>query len=52
MPEESTTPDLVELVRSMFESMDREFDFDAIAGFGPKARQPDCLRRGHGRIGV
>jgi len=33
MPEESTTPDLVELVRSMFESMDRDFDFDAIAGF-------------------
>jgi hypothetical protein len=33
MPEESMTPDLVELVRSMFESMDRDFDFDAIAGF-------------------
>jgi ketosteroid isomerase-like protein len=33
MPEGSTTPDLVELVRSMFESMDHDFDFDAIAGF-------------------
>jgi ketosteroid isomerase-like protein len=32
MPEESTTPDLVDLVRSMFESTDRYFDFDAIAG--------------------
>jgi ketosteroid isomerase-like protein len=33
MVEESTTPDLVELVRSPFETMDRDWDFDAIAGF-------------------
>ena len=28
--EESTTPDLVELTRAFFETMDREWDVDAI----------------------
>ena len=30
MPEESTTPDLVELTRAFYETMDRDFDFAAI----------------------
>jgi ketosteroid isomerase-like protein len=33
MTEESTTPDLVELTRLFYEVMDREWDFDALAGF-------------------
>jgi ketosteroid isomerase-like protein len=33
MSEESTTPDLVELTRSFYETMDREWDFDALASF-------------------
>jgi ketosteroid isomerase-like protein len=33
MPEESTTPDLVKLTRGLFESMDRDWDLDALAGF-------------------
>jgi ketosteroid isomerase-like protein len=31
--EESTTPDPVELTRTFYETMDREWDFDALAGF-------------------
>jgi ketosteroid isomerase-like protein len=33
MPEESTTPDPVELTRTFYATMDREWDFDALAGF-------------------
>ncbi len=33
MSEESTTPDLVELTRTFYETMDRECDFDALEGF-------------------
>src|SRR5664279_1327080 len=33
MPEESTTPDSVELTRTFYETMDRDWDFDALAGF-------------------
>jgi ketosteroid isomerase-like protein len=33
MTDESTTPDLIELTRSFYETMDREWDFDALAGF-------------------
>jgi ketosteroid isomerase-like protein len=33
MPEESTTPDLVELTRVFFETMDRDWDFGSLAGF-------------------
>jgi ketosteroid isomerase-like protein len=33
MPEESTTPDLVALTRTFYETMDRDLDFDALAGF-------------------
>jgi hypothetical protein len=33
MTEESTTPDLVELTRTFYETMDRDWDFDALAGF-------------------
>ncbi|HME04308.1 MAG TPA: nuclear transport factor 2 family protein [Solirubrobacteraceae bacterium] len=33
MPEESTTPDVVALTRTFFETMDRDWDFDALAGF-------------------
>jgi ketosteroid isomerase-like protein len=33
MSEESTTPDLVELTRSFYETMDRDWDFDSLAGF-------------------
>ncbi len=33
MPDESTTPDPIELTRSFYETMDREWDFDALAGF-------------------
>ena len=33
MSEESTTPDAVELTRTFYETMDREWDFDALAGF-------------------
>jgi ketosteroid isomerase-like protein len=33
MPEESTTPDPVELVRLFFDVMDRDFDWDAVKGF-------------------
>jgi hypothetical protein len=33
MSEESTTPDLVELTRTFYETMDRDWDFDALAGF-------------------
>jgi ketosteroid isomerase-like protein len=31
--EESTTPDLVALTRTFYETMDRDLDFDALAGF-------------------
>jgi ketosteroid isomerase-like protein len=31
--EEATTPDPIELTRSFYETMDREWDFDALAGF-------------------
>jgi ketosteroid isomerase-like protein len=38
MSEESTTPDLVELRRTFYATMDREWDFDALAGrFAPDA---------------
>jgi ketosteroid isomerase-like protein len=33
MSEEFTTPDPIELTRSFYETMDREWDFDALAGF-------------------
>jgi hypothetical protein len=33
MPEESTTPDPVERTRVFYETMDREWDFGALAGF-------------------
>ena len=33
MAEESTTPDLVEMTRVFFETMDRDWDFDSLAGF-------------------
>jgi ketosteroid isomerase-like protein len=33
MPEESTTPDLVELTRAFFESMDRDWDLDVLEDF-------------------
>jgi hypothetical protein len=33
MHEESTTPDLVELTRTFYETMDGDWDFDALAGF-------------------
>jgi hypothetical protein len=33
MPEESATLDLVELTRSFYETMDRKWDFGALAGF-------------------
>ena len=33
MAEGSTTPDLVDLTQSFFETMDRDLDFDALAGF-------------------
>jgi hypothetical protein len=33
MTEESTTPDLVELTRVCFETMDRDWDFGSLAGF-------------------
>jgi ketosteroid isomerase-like protein len=33
MPEESTTPDLVELTSVFFETMDRDWDFGSLAGF-------------------
>jgi ketosteroid isomerase-like protein len=33
MPEESTTPDLVELTRGLLEAMDRDWDLDALAEF-------------------
>ena len=33
MPEESATPDLVELVLTFFDTMEGNWDFDALAGF-------------------
>jgi ketosteroid isomerase-like protein len=33
MPEESTTPDLVELTRAIFEAMDRDWDIEALAAY-------------------
>jgi ketosteroid isomerase-like protein len=33
MSEESTTPDPVALTRTFYETMDRDWDFDALAGF-------------------
>ena len=33
MSEESTTPDLVAMTRVFFETMDRDCDFDSLAGF-------------------
>jgi len=33
MADESTTPDAVELTRTFYETMDRDWDFDALAGF-------------------
>ena len=33
MSEKSSTPDLVERTRTFYETMDREWDFDALAGF-------------------
>jgi hypothetical protein len=33
MPEESTAPDSVELTRTFYETMDRDWDFDALSGF-------------------
>jgi ketosteroid isomerase-like protein len=33
MAEESTTPDLVELTRVFFKTMDRDWDFSSLAGF-------------------
>ena len=33
MLDESTTPDPIELTRSFYETMDREWDFDVLAGF-------------------
>ncbi len=33
MPEEPTTPDLVAKTRAFFETMDRDWDFDSLAGF-------------------
>jgi ketosteroid isomerase-like protein len=33
MAQESATPDLVELTRTFFEAMDRDWDFDSLAGF-------------------
>ena len=33
MSEESTTPDPVDLTRTFCETMDRDWDFDALAGF-------------------
>jgi hypothetical protein len=40
MAEESTTPDPVELTRTLYETMDRDWDFDALAAFV-------CSRSGH-----
>jgi ketosteroid isomerase-like protein len=31
MPDESTTPDLVEITLGIFEAMDRDWDIDAVA---------------------
>ena len=50
MSQESTTPDLVELMRTFVETMDRNWDFEALAGFfSPDAEWdmselglPDC----------
>jgi ketosteroid isomerase-like protein len=33
MSEEATTPDPVKLTRTFYETMDRDWDFDALAGF-------------------
>jgi len=33
MSQESTTPDLVELMRTFVETMDRNWDFEALAVF-------------------
>ena len=33
MSQESTTPDLVELTRDLLESVDRDWDLDALAHF-------------------
>ena len=33
MAKESTAPDLVELTRTFYETMNRDWDFDALAGF-------------------
>jgi hypothetical protein len=33
MPEESTTPDPVEMTHSFYEAMDRERDFDSLRSF-------------------
>jgi ketosteroid isomerase-like protein len=33
VPEEFTTPDPVALTRTFYETMDRDWDFDALAGF-------------------
>jgi hypothetical protein len=40
--EESTTPDLVELTRSFYETMDRDWDFDSLAGFSRPTQSGIC----------
>jgi hypothetical protein len=54
--EESTTPDLVELTRSFYETMDFDWDFDSLAGFfAPDAawdlfREDGCPRDSDARV--
>jgi len=46
MDEESTVPDPIELTRSFYETMEREWDFDALAGFFAPDAMWDLSRSG------
>ena len=48
MPEESTTPDLVELTRRLLQSMDRDWDLGALADFFAAAAAWDLSGLGLG----
>jgi ketosteroid isomerase-like protein len=56
MPEESTTPDLVERTRAIFEAMDRDWDIDALeANWAPDIvwdMSESVLGTLHGRAAV